>query len=381
MGSFHTISGAMFATALAAAMAGGASAQSAYLAAVPRQIVTQTPPAASVCRNCAQPYAEIPLTPPANFDPVRASDAQLEAYGFPPRPDAAAAPGEYAVWKSVVTLPAKRITPQLQATTIANGPAKITAVSQGATAYGVTSPNWSGYAINDTNNPFAAPKTYVYGSYIVPTAQQAFGTCSSTEVYSSQWIGIDGLNSSDVFQAGSEADATCSGGVTNAYYAPWYEWYPNSEVRITNFPISPGDLISLYIWNTSTTKGDFYMVDQTTNSYTTLSFKAPHGTTLQGNSVEWILEQPQVGGSLSSLTNYVTDPWYYCHAKISGGATYSPGSAPTGQLYSLTMQANSANISYADTSTNNGLTYVNPSATKSDLAGTALWFFDEGAAR
>lgn len=378
MGSLHTTSGAIFGAALAVAIASGASAQSAYPAA--RQIVSQTPPAASVCRNCAQPYAEIPLTPPANFDPVGASDAQLEAYGFPPRPDAATAPGEYAVWKNIVTLPARRIAPQLQATTVANGPAKITAIKQGTTAYGATSPNWSGYAINDFNNPFAKANTYVYGSYIVPTAQQAFGTCSSSEVYSSQWIGIDGLNSSDVFQAGSEADASCSAGVTTAYYAPWYEWYPNDEVRITNFPVSPGDLIALYIWDSTTTKGHFYMVDETTNSYTTLAFTAPHGTTLQGNSVEWILEQPEVGGSTSSLTNYVTDAWYYCHARISGGAMYSPGSAPTGQLYSLTMQANSANISYAYSSTNSGLTYVNPSGTRSDFSGTALWFFDEGAA-
>lgn len=36
---------------------------------------------------------------------------------------------------------------------------------------------------------------------------------------------------------------------------------------------------------------------------------APSGTTLVGNSVEWIVERPQVGSQLATLTNYIDVPW------------------------------------------------------------------------
>lgn len=37
-----------------------------------------------------------------------------------------------------------------------------------------------------------------------------------------------------------EFDARCSGGATYTFYSAWYEWYPNAEIRILNFPVMPG---------------------------------------------------------------------------------------------------------------------------------------------
>ena len=103
----------------------------------------------------------------------------------------------------------------------------------------------------------------MYGAFVVPVAQQAFGACTGSYDYSSFWVGIDGWNSSDVFQAGIEADAYCNGSTTAAYYSAWYEWYPYNEVRISSPGVAPGDLIEVYIWNTSRTVGNYYMVNYT----------------------------------------------------------------------------------------------------------------------
>ncbi len=55
------------------------------------------------------------------------------------------------------------------------------------------------------------------------------------------------------------------------------------------------------------TTGQAYILDETTQKSVTMPFSAPAGTTLVGSSVEWILERPFVGGTLSQLQNYVTD--------------------------------------------------------------------------
>jgi len=360
-----------------------ADAQTGYAPLPMRQVVAQTPPPDTVCMNCSQPLAIAAPAPPASFDPIVATDMQLEAYGFPPRPNAGVSLNAYAVWLKVVSLPTTRIVPQLEATNVSNGPAAITSISrqQGGSPVGATSPNWSGYVDYDPNKSFVAPKTYVFGSYIVPFAEQAFGACVGTWEYSSQWVGIDGWGSNDVLQAGTEADSSCSNGTTTRYYSAWYEWYPTNEVRVSNLPVSAGDQIYVYVWNTSTTVGNYYMADETKNTSVSLSFTAPSGTVLQGNSVEWVVERTKLSSGYSTLANYVTDPWYYCHAQLASGLTYSPASAPTGTIDSVTMVENNANVSYADTSTNNGLTYINPQGSQVYYAGTALWFFDEGAAR
>jgi hypothetical protein len=43
--------------------------------------------------------------PPANFQPLTASDEELAAYGFPPRPDQKGDPDSYRVWARAMSIP------------------------------------------------------------------------------------------------------------------------------------------------------------------------------------------------------------------------------------------------------------------------------------
>ncbi|HKW52484.1 MAG TPA: G1 family glutamic endopeptidase [Stellaceae bacterium] len=324
------------------------------------------------------PMARGHAQPPRDFDPLSASDARLAQFGYPPRPDAQTAPDRYAVWKKVVTAPQQRLAPALGHTTIHNGRARM--VSQGGGAPGlarnarsgiandaasVTTMNWSGYAVVDPQNPFQSGTT-VYGEWVVPVAQQAAGTCSGTWDYSSEWVGIDGFTSSDVLQSGIEVDAFCANGSTMAFYSAWYEWYPDVETRITNLPIAPGNIIGVEVWNTGPTQGNAYIVNYTTQQSVSLAFNAPAGTSLVGDSVEWIVERPQVNGSFAALTHYVAEPFNFCHA-AAGAGTYTPGASPTGTAYSIDMIDD------------NG---VGPIVLSSpNLYGTAaLWFYEPGPA-
>jgi hypothetical protein len=94
------------------------------------------------------------------------------------------------------------------------------------------------------------------------------------------------------------------------------------------------------VWNSSPTAGHAYLVNFTANVKVSIAFSAPAGTTLQGNSVEWIVERPEVNSGLATLTNYVAmatsidTAWDY---KAATPSYYYPGNAPTGTVYAITM--------------------------------------------
>jgi hypothetical protein len=301
------------------------------------------------------------LEVPAGFDALKASPQQLEAAGLPPRPDAQLNRKAFASWQRAVTTQTRRVMPALAQTDIKHGPHKAAAGANG------TSSNWSGYVLlNSQTSRTAASFYFLIADYVVPVAEQAFGACTGGWDYSSSWIGIDGYNSNDVLQAGTESDAYCSGSTTATYYSAWYEWYPFGEVRIGSFPVSPGDDLFVEVWSTSATAGHAYIVNYNTNQSVNLSFSAPSGTTLKGNSAEWVVERPSVGGSLATLTNYIEDFFEEAYAYDFNYDQSSP-SAPYSGVSSIPL-------TMVDSS-NNGLSY--PAL----LGPASILFNDEGAAR
>jgi hypothetical protein len=297
--------------------------------------------------------------PPAGFDPITASDQDLQYHGFPPRPNQNTEPKAYATWVTAMQHSKSRIMPTLEQTAIFHGPvqqAKSSAVNSAAVAKNATlaslpsnaanSYNWSGYV--DFSGATAYGSTsyyYLVNHFVVPVAQQAFGACTGGWDWGSAWNGIDGWGSPDVLQAGIEFDAYCSGGFRSSYYSAWYEWYPYGEVRIGGFPIVPGDDMFVEVWHTSPTQGYAYLVNYNTNQYTgSIGFTAPAGTTLRGNSAEWVVERPSVGGSLTTLTNYIMDPFWDAYAYTESYAFYDIDEATP-----VTMLDNSGNpISYPE---------------------------------
>jgi hypothetical protein len=188
------------------------------------------------------------------------------------------------------------------------------------------SPNWSGFAdVNEAGLVFRN-LSYVYAYWIVPVAQNAFA--GSGNAYSTQWLGFDGWESPDVLQAGTEADVL--GGSVN--YDAWIEWYPNPESQIVGFSIQPGDVMFVQVWNTSDTIGNAYLVNLTQNTSVSFQFDAPSGTSLVGDSVEWIFERPEVNNSLTNLTNYIATPFHACtaYASVYGGRYNRPYYPSTG---------------------------------------------------
>jgi hypothetical protein len=262
--------------------------------------------------------------PPADFDVLTASDERLADYGFPPRPDQASSPDDYAAWANAMLASKTRIVPKLAQTNIFHGPARAKAQSASSEENTLEFYNWSGYG--------SSSFYYVESDYVVPVARQAFNACTGTWDYGSSWVGMDGYQSGDVLQAGIEFDAYCNSGTTAVYYSPWYEWFPYGEVRITNLPIAPGDDYFVEVWHTSATQGYAYLVNLNTAQAVEVGFTAPSGTTLIGNSAEWITERPSASGSLTTLTNYITEIYWNAVAYTEKNKKFDPGDSKAADM-------------------------------------------------
>jgi hypothetical protein len=266
--------------------------------------------------------------PPKDFDPFTASSADLERHGFPPMP---ADPRHAERYRRVFgqikdrfnyVEPTFRVNPDRT-----HGPRKQLSKAAGTE----TSGNWSGGVVYA---PAGQPFKWLEGDWIVPDVN---APTQNQWYYCASWIGIDGDGGSgDVFQAGVECEVYRSGSTITRNIYPWWEWYPTPEVQITNFPVSPGDLITMILCSTSAAgskSGTVYVTNRTTGASTSVNLTAPGTTSLVGNSAEWIVEAPTVGGLQSAIADYGEVFFSVCEAVTNTGTTINGG---TGNNINLT---------------------------------------------
>jgi hypothetical protein len=228
--------------------------------------------------------------PPEGFNPLEASDRELLVHGFPARPDKEMHPELHAKWQELAARPMTRIEPQFAVRTD-----KWHGIRQAIADD--TSTNWSGSV---AFSPKRDEVSWVMGQWTVPDVV-APGLGS---FYCSTWVGIDGDGSPDVLQAGTEQEILNFGFFTIRQTYAWWEWYPDFEVQIANFPVSPGDVMFCAICVHSSTEAGFYLTNLTTGASTSFTKTSPRGTSLVGNCAEWIVEAPTVNGNLAALARY-----------------------------------------------------------------------------
>jgi hypothetical protein len=120
-----------------------------------------------------------------------------------------------------------------------------------------------------------------------------------------------------VLQAGTETQITKFWIFTSTQVYAWWEWFPAGEVKISNLPVSPGDVMYCLICADSTSHATVSFSNQSTGVGTRFDITPPSGTTLTGNVAEWIVERPTVNGSVANLTDYAACYFDEC---IAGGS-------------------------------------------------------------
>lgn len=157
--------------------------------------------------------------------------------------------------------------------------------------------NWSGYALAGSGF------TGVTGTFNVPVPLQSTSCSEDTAV----WIGVDGLGNDDLLQAGIAEIAVpettpvnwpsaglpgliCSGPV-QVYV--WWEDLPSAAKRV-NLPVRVGDSVTVSIFKMSPGWWALAIHDLTLRQ----SFLLAQPYAGPQTSVEWVVEAPEVVGSL-----------------------------------------------------------------------------------
>jgi hypothetical protein len=163
-----------------------------------------------------------------------------------------------------------------------------------------TSHNWSGYAATGGNY------TSVTGTWSVPQ----FNADSQPGI-DAAWVGIGGVRSRDLIQAGTQQSVTGSG---TTQYEAWIEMLPRSS-RPVPLSVHPGDSVTVSI---SEQSADQWLIDFTNNT-TGQTYQTTQPYSSSHSSAEWVEEAPSGGrGGVLPLDNFGT-------IQFSGGSTVKDG--------------------------------------------------------
>src|SRR5438067_414733 len=159
-------------------------------------------------------------------------------------------------------------------------------VTQPGTPASVTSSssNWSGYAAS------GGTFTSVTATWTVPTVSATSSGADAT------WVGIGGLTSNDLIQAGTQTMVDGSGTVE---YSSWIEMLPQSS-RNVPLSVSAGDSVTVTITQQSGNDWLIALRNNTTNG--TYSVTVQYSSS--NSSAEWIQEAPSIGRGLVSLDQF-----------------------------------------------------------------------------
>jgi hypothetical protein len=241
---------------------------------------------------------------PEGFDPLTATNRQLADHGLPRRPDVQSEPELCARWERVMTETKTWIAPEFTELSFRT-----------SSPDAVVSPDF----INYVTSSFWSGATQLSGGGLAWTCVAAKWTVSDPNTANyhpvddnlwleATWVGIDGYYSPDVLQAGTSTEIrtiSLNNDLEVDVWA-WWEWYPASPHAISNFPVSPGDVVYCLIRADDTMTGaTIYFSNLSTGLGTHFHITPPSGTTLAGDSVEWIVERPGYGSHRTLLPNYV----------------------------------------------------------------------------
>ncbi len=163
--------------------------------------------------------------------------------------------------------------------------------------------NWSGFAQGGPHGTYKS----VVDTWHVPTVN----TSVSGNQFSSDWVGIGGLNDSSLVQAGTEADNL---GGTPLYRA-WTEVLPASEDPLT-LVVHPGDKITTTV-KLATGKWHMTVKDVTTGQSGSRTVSASAAGSSEA-SAEAIHERPCIADGCTSISDFA-------NLTQTNNVTFDPG--------------------------------------------------------
>jgi hypothetical protein len=150
-----------------------------------------------------------------------------------------------------------------------------------------TSHNWSGYAAT------GGTYTSVSGTWTVPQ----FNGADSSFGIDAAWVGIGGVRSNDLIQAGTQQTVSGNG---STQYEAWVELLPRAS-RAVPLRVHAGDSVSVSIAEQSPDQWLIQFINNTTGQ----TYQQTQQYTSSHSSAEWVEEAPSGGrGGVLPLSNF-----------------------------------------------------------------------------
>jgi hypothetical protein len=165
-----------------------------------------------------------------------------------------------------------------------------------------TSHNWSGYAAT------SATYTGVSGTWTVPQPN----TSGSSTGVGATWVGIGGVSSHDLIQAGTQ-DVSAGGG--QAQFQTWIETLPQASQQVP-LAVAPGDSVTVSIDEQSAGSGLWTI--SITNNTSGQSYHTSVNYTSTQSSAEWIEEAPSGSSGVLPLDNFNSVSFTAATAVVNG---------------------------------------------------------------
>ena len=316
-------------------------------------------------------------TPPAGFDPLTASDAELALYDFPARPTDAT---DLADWTRAMAAYTSDLPP-------ANS---MTFDGVASNFHDQSSYNWSGF---DQGTQGLQNTNYigVKGEITVPS----FSGTSCQDSYPGQnglgaWVGLGGTPSNGVgsplVQEGIECGSPLQYSLTSSEltsavsaFRPFFEFVPdftptNSEIQFNpiafcgqlTWTIPAGDIVYMNMgYETGPQIANFFLEDLTTGTTHSCSENAVSLWSFDGNTADWIVESPEfnLSGQLEPSTpaDFGAVPFTDVNSESGSTGTWSQLVAANSTKYyqSATTQNLSLQCMFPSTIAGNGDFSVN----------------------
>ena len=213
-----------------------------------------------------------------------------------------------------------------------------------------TSENWSGYVSAQNNATYTA----VSGSWNIPSPSPTTNLPIATDA---TWVGVGGVASHDLIQAGTQA-VVQDGTIT---YEAWLETLPDFQ-QILPITVNGGDSVSVSLSQTSPGEWQLNFNDKTSGQ--NYSETVAYDSSL--SSAEWIEEMPagvtrRGGLSFLPLDNFGTVNFTGGSATINGNTESIAASG----AQALTMVAGGEALATSSPLLSDGASF---SVTRSDLA-------------
>jgi len=224
--------------------------------------------------------------PPTDFDPNMAEARVLRKHGIPRRPDAEKEPHLRKIWDRAFASKPKFIKAQVAVDHIISK-RRHPVIDKKLDRVDFSPSGWAGgvVPVSQFNYNPPQPVNVVYGEWFIPTVTPIPNEPSGGQTVGF-WVGIDGYTNGQVLQAGSAATVTGN----NVNYWVWTEWYPIGAIQVTNFPIKPGDYLTVLVCAPQPNHGFCSMLNKTTNQATSIGITNPPNITSIGATAEWIVE-------------------------------------------------------------------------------------------